>query len=62
MNDISKDEEKIIRNALDKSTLINGIEVFVSKTPQRTIAMNKNTNEILNGAFFSYAAPSVTQL
>jgi protein-export membrane protein SecD len=44
------------------TTLIDGIEVFVNKTPQRTVAINPKTNEILNGAFFSYAAPSVNQL
>lgn len=62
MNNIDTKEEAVIRTALNKSTLINGTEVFVNKTPQRVVAVNPKTNEILNGAFFSYAAPSVNQL
>lgn len=62
MNNIDAKEESVIRTALNKSTLINGTEVFVNKTPQRVVAVNPKTNEILNGAFFSYAAPSVNQL
>lgn len=62
LNNINNQEELFIRNALSKSTLINGTEVFVNKTPQRVVAINPSTNEILNGAFFSYASPSVNQL
>lgn len=43
-------------------TLISGKEVFVSQAPQRVVAINPDTNEILNGAFFSYANPGVNQL
>lgn len=62
LNNIDSKEEATIRDALNKSTIINGIEVFVNKTPQRVVAVNTSTNEILNGAFFSYASPSVNQL
>jgi ABC-type Fe3+-hydroxamate transport system substrate-binding protein len=62
LNNVENQEELFIRNALSKSTLINGTEVFVNKTPQRVVAINPSTNEILNGAFFSYASPSVNQL
>lgn len=62
MSNIEASEENSIRDALSKSTLITATEVFVSKTPQRVVAVNPQTNEILNGAFFSYASPSVNQL
>jgi protein-export membrane protein SecD len=62
INNVEQNEEKSLRDALQKNILINGIEVFVNKTPQRVVAVNPQTNEILNGAFFSYAAPSVSQL
>jgi len=62
MNNIDAKAEATLRNALSKSTLINGTEIFINKTPQRVVAVNPQTNEILNGAFFSYAAPSVNQL
>ena len=47
---------------MTKNTIINGKEVFINKTPQRVVAIDPATNEILNGAFFSYASPSVNQL
>jgi ABC-type Fe3+-hydroxamate transport system substrate-binding protein len=62
LNNIDSKEEATLRDALNKSTVINGVEVFVNKAPQRVVAVNPNTNEILNGAFFSYASPSVNQL
>jgi ABC-type Fe3+-hydroxamate transport system substrate-binding protein len=62
LNNIESKEEATLRDALNKSTVINGVEVFVNKTPQRVVAVNPSTNEILNGAFFSYASPSVNQL
>ncbi len=62
INNVEPQDELSIRNALNNSTIINGREVFVNKTPQRVVAVNKSTNEILNGAFFSYASPSVNQL
>lgn len=62
LNNIDSKEEATLRDALTKSTIINGVEVFVNKAPQRVVAVNPNTNEILNGAFFSYASPSVNQL
>lgn len=62
IDNVDPTEEKSLRDALQKSTLINGIEVFVNKTPQWIVAVNPKTNEILNWAFFSYAAPSVNQL
>lgn len=62
INNVDTKEEQSIRNALLQSTRVSGIEVFVNKTPQWVIAINPQTKEILNGAFFSYAAPSVNQL
>ena len=62
INNIDTKEEQSIRGALFQSTRVSGIEVFVNKTPQWVVAVNPQTNEILNGAFFSYAAPSVNQL
>lgn len=62
LNNVESSEEATIRDALNQNTIINGVEVFVNKTPQRVVAVNSNTNEILNGAFFSYASPSVNQL
>lgn len=62
MSNIEPSQEKDIRNALTNNTLISGKEIFVSKTPQRVVAVNPKTNEILNGAFFSYASPTVNQL
>jgi protein-export membrane protein SecD len=62
IDNVDPTEEKLLRESLQKSTLINGIEVFVNKTPQWIVAVNPQTNEILNWAFFSYAAPSVNQI
>lgn len=62
MNNITSNEEKAIRATLSTKTLVSGIEVFISKTPQWVVAINPDTKEILNGAFFSYAAPSVNNL
>ena len=62
INNVNNDEEKAIREWLSKSILISGVEVFINKVPQWIVAVNPQTNEILNGAFFSYAAPSVNQL
>ena len=58
---ISPEEEKAITAALQKSIIINGEEVFINKSPQWVVAVNPSTNEVLNGAFFSYAAPGVNQ-
>lgn len=58
---VSAEEEQAITTALKNSLIINGHEVFINKSPQWIVAVNPTTNEILNGAFFSYAAPGVNQ-
>lgn len=55
------DEQGAIEKALKNSLIITGKEVFINKAPQWIVAVNTKTNEILNGAFFSYSAPSVNQ-
>ncbi len=57
MHNISPTEQASIITALKHNLIINGTEVFINKTPQWVVAVNPKTNEILNGAFFSYAAP-----
>lgn len=61
MHNISPTEQASIITALKHNLIINGTEVFINKTPQWVVAVNPKTNEILNGAFFSYAAPWVNQ-
>lgn len=58
---VTPEEEQAITTALNNSLIINGQEIFVNKSPQWIVAVNPSTNEILNGAFFSYAAPGVNQ-
>jgi hypothetical protein len=62
INNIDSASEKTIKESLKNSTIINGTEVFVNKSPQWIVAVDPKTNEILNGAFFSYASPSTNQL
>lgn len=61
MSPVSSDEVSAIESALHNSILITAQEVFVNKNPQWIVAVNPKTNEILNGAFFSYSAPGVNQ-
>ena len=61
ISNVSAEEEQAITTALKNSLVINGHEVFINKSPQWIVAVNPTTNEILNGAFFSYAAPGVNQ-
>ena len=61
MYGVTSDEQAAIEKALKNSLIINGKEVFINKAPQWIVAVNEKTNEILNGAFFSYSAPSVNQ-
>lgn len=59
MYNVTDEEHDTILNALQQQVLVNGTTVLINKNPQWIVAVNPETNEILNGAFFSYAAPSV---
>lgn len=59
MYNVSDEEHDTLLNALQQQVLVNGTTVLINKNPQWIVAVNPETNEILNGAFFSYAAPSV---
>ncbi len=61
IQNVSPDESGKILQTLRDRILIYGTEVFVNKNPQWVTAINPGTNEILNGAFFSFAAPGVSQ-
>ena len=61
INNVNPDEQEAIEKALKNSIGITGKEIFINKAPQWVVAVNPKTNEILNGAFFSYSAPSVDQ-
>ena len=58
---VSAQESEDILEALDKSIVIDGMEVLVLKTPQWVPAIDQKSNEVLNGAYFAYAAPGVSQ-
>lgn len=59
--DVSSSEAETMMKQLETTVTISGAEIFVSKAPQWVVAVNSQTNEILNGAFFSYATPGVNQ-
>lgn len=58
---VSTQESEQILDALQNSIVVDGMEVLVLKTPQWVPAIDQKSNEVLNGAYFAYAAPGVSQ-